>query len=163
MCKSNYSCWGNGECNTFLNSSKHCYDGGDCTSKYRKISKCNDEKCCTQRLEDCKEFCDCKEDDFSSSCILECWSKPGVKENMCPSSYLPVTSNEVLLAISPPLCVVEKITAYTKTTPVPGSDTTTSETTVSVSRSNTIIPCSSTTYAFLFIICINVLIALNIV
>ena len=31
MCKSNYACWGNGECNSFLNTPENCFDGGDCS------------------------------------------------------------------------------------------------------------------------------------
>ena len=59
ICNSNYACWGNGECNSFLNHAKFCFDGGDCTSKDKTMSKCNNLECCTERAEFCKTFCDC--------------------------------------------------------------------------------------------------------
>ena len=29
-CNCTSTCWGNGECNPFLNDADHCYDGGEC-------------------------------------------------------------------------------------------------------------------------------------
>ena len=45
MCDSNYRCWGNAECNQFLNDSTHCYDGGDCFNT-TKLASCNNATCC---------------------------------------------------------------------------------------------------------------------
>ena len=46
MCDSNYRCWGNGECNQFLNNSTYCYDGGDCSNKNFTLALCNNATCC---------------------------------------------------------------------------------------------------------------------
>ena len=46
-CESNFGCWGDGQCNLFLNTSKNCFDGGDCSKTDVKImSECNDINCC---------------------------------------------------------------------------------------------------------------------
>ena len=45
-CESNFGCWGDGQCNQFLNTSKNCFDGGDCSKPEVKMSKCNEINCC---------------------------------------------------------------------------------------------------------------------
>ena len=77
FCDSNLICWGNGQCNSFLNNEKHCFDGGDCSRKFAKKSECNDRSCCNDvtaiMVEICRE-CNCNELEPSVEC-KECCSK----------------------------------------------------------------------------------------
>jgi hypothetical protein len=70
-------CWGNGQCNSFLNNEKHCIDGGDCSRTFAKLSECNDRSCCNGftaiMVEVCKE-CNCNELEPSVIC-KECCLK----------------------------------------------------------------------------------------
>ena len=69
-------CWGNGQCNSFLNNEEHCFDGGDCSRKYATLSECNDRSCCNDvtaiMVDVCKE-CNC----------IEEWFKPSVNCKGC--------------------------------------------------------------------------------
>ena len=74
FCDSNLLCWGNGQCNSFLNNEQHCFDGGDCSRKFAKLSECNDRSCCNNitaiAVAVCKE-CNCN-DFFPSAKCKEC-------------------------------------------------------------------------------------------
>ena len=59
VCKSDFACWGNGECNAFLNTTENCFDGGDCRSRYGKTADCNSTECCTEKNEKCRRHCVC--------------------------------------------------------------------------------------------------------
>ena len=45
-CESNFGCWGDGQCNEFLNTFKNCFDGGDCSKPEMRMSECNEINCC---------------------------------------------------------------------------------------------------------------------
>ena len=68
FCDSNLLCWGNGQCNSFLNNEQHCFDGGDCSRKFAKLSECNDRSCCNNITAIAVEICkECKCNDFFPS------------------------------------------------------------------------------------------------
>ena len=91
---SNLVCWGNGQCNSFLNNEEHCFDGGDCSRKYATLSECNDRSCCNDvtaiMVDVCKE-CNC----------IEEWFKPSVKCKDCcnGSESIKVTSTVLTLVL----------------------------------------------------------------
>ena len=78
-CNCTSECWGNGECNPYLNTLERCWDGGDCFND-RTPYKCIEDQ--YEQAEFCRKMaCDCNKRYLSYKCEVCCPPSTGTTKS----------------------------------------------------------------------------------